>query len=418
MRSNILILVLIVAAFVLSLFDTYQGSYILANPLLAPAIIAGGSALVSGLANAFSGAHANEVNQSINRETREWQSGENRLNRQWEEYMWQKQNLYNSPKHLMELNKQAGLNPYLVGSVPSVGEAGSAGSPSMQSAPATMGVNPLDFSGIGNAGSAVANTMLQAKSIDANVSQQKQVALNQALQNAMFVGKNFNDWTSARNMYKTALQQYNGGNFDAENSPEMQMFNSQLRIAQADAASKELQLSLDKKYKPEQIQAFINKTNAETDNFKVLVSKYNAEIDLLNSNKNLTDAQIRESGQRLKNLQREFEEIGSRIAVNAAHEFSLTQSGNLSAAQAQTVDDTRQYLTKQLRLATESEDMKVQSQRAVFASESGVRKTLINSKSINNLKSFNKYFQPDINPVYSVLDGFTKSLNFSVGVHP
>ena len=104
------------------------------DPLAAAMI---GSSIVGGVANLISGSSSNSANASMNRETRDWQSKENALNRNWQEEMWNKQNVYNTPSAQRSRLEEAGYNPFMDPSV-GVGQssnAGAAGSPSMVGSP-------------------------------------------------------------------------------------------------------------------------------------------------------------------------------------------------------------------------------------------------------------------------------------------
>lgn len=196
----ITIAVLLVAAMVVD-YDVGQ-SYIMAvDPLVGSAIVGG---LGSLFGNIFSTQSANEANVALSRENRDWQTKENQLNRDftssqnqmsrdWQEKMWNAQNQYNTPSAMMDRYRAAGLNPFLLGgNSPTVGAAGSPGSPSqgspsMVGAPNSATVQSLPF---GNALSMVGQ-LIQAKGVSANAANQSAQSLKTLTDAMQEIKKNF-----------------------------------------------------------------------------------------------------------------------------------------------------------------------------------------------------------------------------------
>lgn len=79
--------------------------------------------------NSASQDRTNKMNLQIARETNEANARTARLNRDWQEEMWNKQNAYNTPAAQMSRYTDAGLNPNLIYGQGSNGNATSIGSP-------------------------------------------------------------------------------------------------------------------------------------------------------------------------------------------------------------------------------------------------------------------------------------------------
>lgn len=122
------------------------------DPLTLSAIIAGGSAL------AGTGIQAGATGQ-MNRKSRKF--AEHMYNRQFADNLrlWEMQNAYNHPKAAKQRLRDAGLNPALLYGGSASGAAGVASSIDAPSA-LRPDFNVPDFSGIGNAGNAIANRVL------------------------------------------------------------------------------------------------------------------------------------------------------------------------------------------------------------------------------------------------------------------
>lgn len=166
------------------------------DPLTALAI---GSSIAGGIGSLISGNSANETNIRLARESREWQSNENQLNRDWQEAMWNKQNEYNTPANQRKLAEEAGYNPYLLGAQNLNSGAGSAGSPSMVSPPSTAHVNPVNPLGaVSDTVSSLLPMIQQQQQIEANVEQQHAKTLE--------------------TVYRTAFDAYSKGGVSAYNN--------------------------------------------------------------------------------------------------------------------------------------------------------------------------------------------------------
>lgn len=118
-------------------------------PLVLGGIIAAGASLAS---NAIGSASQNKTNQTsidINRENNAFNAAEAEKQRQWQEYMWNKNNEYNSPTAMIS----RGLNPYIGSSVGAgVSKSPASGGSAAQAAgmPSLQAFRP-DFSDVGSA---------------------------------------------------------------------------------------------------------------------------------------------------------------------------------------------------------------------------------------------------------------------------
>lgn len=232
-------------------------------------INAGGSLFggaIGGIGNIISANKANKANKQIAAENRRWQTKENQLNRDWEEKMWQAQNEYNTPSAMMSRYKQAGLNPYLVGAgSPSVGAAASAGTPSMVGVPNQPNMIPADVSGIGSgiasAGSNLVSTLLQAKSVDANVMKERAEmakTLVEGYQEAFQTGGK-----KAADAFQNKFADFLDGS-DPESGMLFQMFRSQVFNLDMDSLNKDFQYEVNKRWTDREKKAAFDNVVAST----------------------------------------------------------------------------------------------------------------------------------------------------------
>lgn len=155
--------------YLLTLEGSFQPS-LKRDPLTALAI---GSSIAGGIGSLISGSSANDTNIRLARENREWQSQENQLNRDWQEFMWNKQNEYNTPANQRRLAEEAGYNPYLLGKESLGSGAGSSGVPAMSGAPNPAHVNAVNPLGVmSDTVSSLLPMIQQQQQIEANVEEQ------------------------------------------------------------------------------------------------------------------------------------------------------------------------------------------------------------------------------------------------------
>lgn len=237
---------------------------------LGAALISGGSSLLGGLTssigNIIATGSANRTSKKIARENMQWQSKENQLNRDWQEKMWNAENQYNTPSAMMQRYKQAGLNPYLAGDgSPTIGAAGSAGTPSMVGAPNMPNIQRADLSGLGagiaSAGSNMVSTLLQAKSVDANVMKERAEmakTLVEGYKEAFQTGGK-----KAADAFKNKFADFLDGS-DPESGMLYRMFRSQVYNIDMDSLNKEFQYDVNKRWTDREKQAAFDNVVAST----------------------------------------------------------------------------------------------------------------------------------------------------------
>ena len=106
-------------------------------PLLLGGIIAAGASLAGNAIGAASNNKTNRTSIAINRENNQFNAEQARIQRDWQEEMWNMNNSYNSPNAMIS----RGLNPFIQGSAAMAGSkspasggaaASAAGMPSLQ----------------------------------------------------------------------------------------------------------------------------------------------------------------------------------------------------------------------------------------------------------------------------------------------
>ena len=120
------------------------------DPIIGASLIAGGTQLFGGIANAFGQSSANRTNVKLQREAQAWQ-----------ESMWNKQNEYNTPAAQIQRMRDAGLNPALMYSQGNVGNA-----ESVKAVPPAQ-VQPITGlgNGISSAGDAIADGLIKLEQV-------------------------------------------------------------------------------------------------------------------------------------------------------------------------------------------------------------------------------------------------------------
>lgn len=95
----------------------------------------------------------NKMNWQMNQLNNQFNANEAAKNREFQEYMWNQQNAYNSPSAQRTRLEEAGLNPYMMMSGGSAGNASSSlsGSSASAASPVAMQAARFDFSGVSDA---------------------------------------------------------------------------------------------------------------------------------------------------------------------------------------------------------------------------------------------------------------------------
>ena len=132
------------------------------NPLVAPAAIAAGASLASGIGSLFSQADTNKTNTKLVRETNAQNKELFERNLAWQEDMWNKTNEYNDPSQQVERLLKAGINPAYVLGNGSMAEASTMSSPAAPTLQAPQ-IEALNYGQIGAAAERGVNTYMNAR---------------------------------------------------------------------------------------------------------------------------------------------------------------------------------------------------------------------------------------------------------------
>lgn len=284
---------------------------------------------------------ANATNLQIAKENREWQTQENLLNRNWQEKMWNAENQYNTPSAMMQRYREAGLNPYLVQKDGSsaIGSAGSAGTPSMVSAPNSATVAPVNpYSALSRLGESI-SLGLQSRSVDANVASQNADALLKIAQSLPELGKSLG-WDNARSV---ALKQL--GLIGVHGSQYERMIDESITSIQRDNAYKAIQNAIAKKYGD-------RRAADECANLEQSFTKMAAEIGKMSSDRAVNEATIKK--------------LASDVVRNNADAFK-------ALAEGMTANALRSYLVQALQLQNGLLGLNYLSGRAEYDSNEGYR---------------------------------------------
>lgn len=332
MKSNLFILVLIAVGFSLSLFVPDIGCEV----AVIPALIGAAGSIFGGFVNGIGQADANEANDRLNRLNREWQSAENQKNRDWQEKMWNAQNMYNTPSAMMERYKQAGLNPFLVGNETGIGQAGSAGSPSMTGAPSAVEQRPVNpLMGVAPA----FNAYLQSKSVDANVANSTAQSMKEYAQAYSLLA---NTGMKHEEIIKTLRPFTSSFDGSIGSDSVQQKLSNDARQSLLQGDRQELENRITRLYGFEKAQ-LVNR------NLTLANDKTGAEIDRIMMQNKVSVQDIKESV--------------SRIAANYAQAFNLQKQGEYYICSAD-----------QYKIINESLQLDLQEKYADFAFNTDVRK--------------------------------------------
>lgn len=304
-----------------------------------PAIISGGASVLNGVIGSISQSSANDANIEASREAREWQSRENQLSRDFQLEMWNRQNAYNSPQHMMSLYSEAGVNPLLISgntNVPS--GAGAAGVPGMSGSPAVPHISPVNPA----AGTPDAFSMILSA-----LGNNMQVQSNQKLQSAQAIKTLVDSVTEAydkfgakgyRELMKTVSPILGQINLEGSRSDvlfcEQLKNNLSMRYNQdMDSLNKEITYDLGKKYGEAKIQANLEKLQYDISEIVGRLATMNIQNEAL------------------------IKQTAADLVVKGAHAFMLSQEGNKFKADAKTVNQLRQYLVKTVKHDSEIKEI-------------------------------------------------------------
>lgn len=310
---------------------------------------------------------------------REWQSGESRLAREWEEYMY---NMYNSPSAMMQQYRAAGINPFLagkaeIGSPMSSSAPMSGAGPSGSVVPAPTQYMP-DFSGIERAGSA----FMQALGVKANIANQEAEAKQKLWDTAdkvyyHFGADAFKDFAKQNNLFapdnvsgSSLYGQYLVGQIMKENQESY--------LLQVEAGFKE-------NYSKPQAEAYTNVLMKQ-------LAYMDQQIATLKSQEDLNYA----TGKR----------VGSEIARNMAEAMR-------AAAETGTINMLRQYLVSTACFQTGISAMQYMQYFSEYTGDE-LWRDWQQSEAGKKTRFIMRQEDPRNNPVF----GFVKGLSESLGVMP
>lgn len=369
MLSYIIIVCLWVLAFIASLtgFSLDEEYCVALAPLAIAGIAAGAGSALGGLFNAMSTSSSNSANASMNQETRDWQSKENEVARQWSEQMWEKNNQYNTPSAQAARLREAGFNPYLLGSS-EIGNGQStlptantnAASPSM------IPNRPVDFSPMISGITSAASSAIQGTAVNSQVANQTADTQRQILENARELQKMYpNQPWIAQKYVSQHLQSLEGLSLDSNLYSKQAV--AEVKKQEAEASLAETNASLEKKYGDKKYQNILALQEQE-------FNKMAAEIRKMASDASLNPYKIKE--------------LISQYWKNCAESGMLQKLGNKYAADTQTINALRNGLVQRCNIEAASLDLQYQTQSVLFDADEGVRGYLTSKDAkMNRAKS-------------------------------
>ena len=284
----------------------------------------------------------NQTNLQIARETNEQNKALYYANQAWNERMWNLQNSYNSPLQQVLRLRQAGLNPFL-GDIQS-GEASSVPS----STPPTM---QSDAPFIQSAFQNIANTILNASTIQANVKKTNEDIESQRLKNAydrasmaarLVQIKNEAKSSDSRALSDALDSQFNQLTFDnriARNKAELDQAIAQYQATIVSTEGENLQndiARITKRYLEPQLVANIAQTIAQTALTRknaVFVSAQTLKEKLLSKGIEISNDQARQlvkplvdkakNEAKISGLQREYYDTYGTFDIGTQGEYEL-----------------------------------------------------------------------------------------------
>ena len=266
------------------------------------AIAAGVTALGSWLGQS----QTNKQNAAQSEKSRIWQSQENRKAEQFQERMWNEQNVYNTPSETRKRLEEAGYNPWMSGSgsPASIGAAGSAGSGSSTGAPSPIPMqNAL--------GPAVQNgvaTYMGLQANKANIANQNAQTIKQASEAYTEYLKATGDYKGGQKLLKTLLAGVNRSDKDISDLTNSLNYGFIREKLAADRES--VQYEIESLYGKE-------KARLENKNLEKGIEYLDGQISQIKSLKNLTDQQLNESVERTAKM------LEEKLTIKESREFII-----------------------------------------------------------------------------------------------
>lgn len=317
-------LVLLLIAGVLD-FLYIETSYTLAiAPAVVAGLIAGGSALVSGVSGLIDSSSTNSANKQINAENREWQSKENEKSRLWSQREWDRQfektNLYNTPSAQKERLRQAGYNPYMING--QVGGSNTASSPSTpndgaRGVPSSIPVQRSDYGFVSQAGQQATSSYLAVKSTDANVANQTMQTERQAIDNAKELYRFTGDKKVAERYLNTELGRTRGALYNMNNSPYARQVFAEADRAQAESEYARSLADLKAAYGDKEVRSALRLQSLSGDKLK-------SELLSLAKDRSKSDADIAKLvSEKIKNYAEAYKINADAETINATRDLII-----------------------------------------------------------------------------------------------
>lgn len=314
-------------------------------PAVAAALVAGGSALVSGVGSLLDSASTNSANKQINKENREWQTNENVKSRLWSEKEWTRQfeltNLYNTPSAQKARIREAGYNPYLInGNVVGSNTASSPSTPNdgARGVPSSIPVQRSDYGFVAQAGQQATSNYLAVKSTDANVANQAMQTERTAIENAKELYKFTGDKKAAENYLNAEIGRTRGADYNMNKSPFARQVFAEADRAAAQADYERSVADIQMQYGDANARAALRIQNLSG-------NKLSEEILNLAKDRKKTDAEIDKLiSEKIKNFAEANHLNADTQTINATRELlvaSLTKENRIKEADAAIKENER-----------------------------------------------------------------------------
>lgn len=392
----------------LSLFgsdiNVIQASATAAIAIGAGASLLGG--LVSDYMNTKSQADTNEANKEIARENREWQSNENQIAREWSERQWELNNQYNTPSAIAERQRQAGFNPFLLGTKLGEGQSQPAQANTSSMAPDMSSmVAPrvgATAQALQSASNMIGQYALYKQGVDAQAANQQ----SQSDMTAINVAKELNKFDpSYRNKNgETRGDEYLSNYFGSqvrtrsENSYDLRSAKANLRRSEADAELSEIEAALEREFGSKRAQSALAKVDQE-------ITESAARIGKMASDAKLNEAQIKTEGQ--------------KFWTEVAKQYNLKKQGEYYVCQSEQLLLLKDMVANRMRIQNEMLSRRNSEDFATWRSRGLVRDWLKSDEGrMNTFQNFEigtDIYLNQADKVIKTISPITPSMNFNSG---
>lgn len=288
-----------------------------------------GASIISGIGNLFGTSSANKTQMEIAQKQMDWQTAENQKNRDFQQTMWNLQNEYNTPANQRKLLQEGNFNPFVQEFNGGNSSAGSVGTPSMVGAPNMPHIQPINPLGLSDALMQALSVANQKEQVDSSVDLNKANIIKVLAQTA-FESYDKLGYKGYRDLMYKLSPILSSLSFEGSRSDIM--FNEYLKNnlsarynQDMDSLNKEVEYNLGKKYGEQRIQANLQKLQYDISEIVGRLATMNVQNESL------------------------IKQTAADLVVKGAHAFMLKQEGNKFAADAETANQLRQYLVKNLK---------------------------------------------------------------------